>query len=505
MISHVFHICLVFLHISHLSFLLFLSLALSLALLFRPRILRVHKALALVRQIASDARHGPQQSDRSLRLRGSLTVPVPRQPSSAHTEILVAKRQAQLKSTRVASVAVGSVGNSSCVRHNPEHRDAFSEATEDSGKQLKTTGSRRRITKRAAKSTEVSLLAQTSQIQLESSSHEHLDGWPSRHGESSKSASGSYDISEVPERCTHSIEHASVLSDGCKDVTHATVDDALHPDGSSLPASASDKSTCVGSSLVLDTSAVPFITTTPPTYPFAPHMPARSTTGTPTSFGRSTSQHTPQDITPTLACMQERSTPIATVHEVPSPCPVVGCALVAMGVQKLSTNRCEVGSVKPVQNEPMNAAPRQQAQKKTMGGHSVVTVPFQKSMMGSSHHSAKKSLMGSSQTHCRTSQQWSDGELLYFTLVADGALPDGFIRDFFYPQPLNDKHFNWPAPMILRQRYFYTKMQRGENYKNFKKKQGPNSLSQQPQRHRPSSSPDSTARGFVPQRDPSPW
>ena len=133
---------------------------------------------------------------------------------------------------------------------------------------------------------------------------------------------------------------------------------------------------------------------------------------TPTSYGRSSSQHTPQDITPTLACMQERSTPIATVHEAPSPSPVVGCALVTSGVQKLSTNRCEVGSVKPVQNEPMNAAPRQQAQKKTMGGHSVATVPFQKSMMGSSHHSAKKSLMGSSQTHCRTSQQWSDGELL---------------------------------------------------------------------------------------------
>ena len=140
-------------------------------------------------------------------------------------------------------------------------------------------------------------------------------------------------------------------------------------------------------------------------------------------------------ITPTLACLQERSTPIATVHEVPSPSPVVDCALVASGVQKLSTNRCEVGSVKPVQNEPMNAAPRQQAQKKTMGGHSVVTVPFQKSMMGSSHHSAKKSLMGSSQTHCRTSQQWSDGELLYFTLVADGALPDGFIRDFLRLTP----------------------------------------------------------------------
>ena len=231
----------------------------------RPAVSATHsqgpQALDVVRQIASDARHGPQQSDRSLRLRESLTVPVPRQPSSAHTGILVAKRQAQLKSTRVASVAVGSAGNSSCVRHNPEHRDAFSEATEDSGKQLKTTGSRRRITKRAAKSTEVSLLAQTSQIQLESSSHEHLDGWPSRHGESSKSASGSNDISEVPERCTDSLEHLSVLSDGCKDVTHATVDDALHPDGSSLPAGASDNSTCVGSSLVLDTSAVPLITT----------------------------------------------------------------------------------------------------------------------------------------------------------------------------------------------------------------------------------------------------
>ena len=184
----------------------------------RPVVSATHpqgpQALAVVRQIASDARHGPQQSDRSLRLRGSLTVPVPRQPSSAHTGILVAKRQAQLKSTRVASVAVSSVGNSSCVRHNPEHRDAFSEATEDSEKQLKTTGSRRRITKRAAKSAEVSLLAQTSQFQLESSSHEHLDGWPSRHGESSKSASGSNDISEVPERCTDSLEHASVLSDG---------------------------------------------------------------------------------------------------------------------------------------------------------------------------------------------------------------------------------------------------------------------------------------------------
>ena len=77
-------------------------------------------------------------------------------------------------------------------------------------------------------------------------------------------------------------------------------------------------------------------------------------------------------------------------------------ALVASGVQKLSTNRCEVGSVKPVQNEPMNAAPRQQAQKKTMGGHSVATVPFQKS--------------------------------------------------------------------TLRQRYFYIKMQKGENYKNFQEK-----------------------------------
>ena len=187
----------------------------------RPVVSATHpqgpQALAVVRQIASDARHGPQQSDRSLRLRGSLTVPVPRQPSSAHTGNLVAKRHSQLKSTRVASVAVGSVG----------HRGAFSEATEDSGKQLKTTVSRRRVTKRAAKRTEVSLLAQTSQIQLESSSHEHLDGWPSRHGESSKSFSGSNDISEVPERCTDSLEHASVLSDGCKDVTHSTVDDAL--------------------------------------------------------------------------------------------------------------------------------------------------------------------------------------------------------------------------------------------------------------------------------------
>ena len=45
-------------------------------------------------------------------------------------------------------------------------------------------------------------------------------------------------------------------------------------------------------------------------------------------------------------------------------------------------------------------------------------------------HSLAKAGQQSAQRH-----EWSDSAALYFTLVADGALPDGFLRDFLRLAP----------------------------------------------------------------------
>ena len=70
----------------------------------------------------------------------------------------------------------------------------------------------------------------------------------------------------------------------------------------------------------------------------------------------------------------------------------------------------------------------------------------QKSVVDSPQHVVQKTVMDSRwhHSHSRSPRpaqsltktgQWSDGALLYFTLVADGALPDGFLRDFLWLTP----------------------------------------------------------------------
>ena len=112
--------------------------------------------------------------------------------------------------------------------------------------------------------------------------------------------------------------------------------------------------------------------------------------------------------------------------------------------------------------------PTTQIQKELMDTSADTLIPVRKSVMSSLQHAVQKSMMDPRQLHrihshsprpaqsftktgqqASHSQQWSDGALLYFTFVADKALPDGFLRDFLRLTPRSQqlhrgKQHSWP-------------------------------------------------------------
>ena len=97
--------------------------------------------------------------------------------------------------------------------------------------------------------------------------------------------------------------------------------------------------------------------------------------------------------------------------------------------------------------------------------------------------------------------EWSDSAVLYFTLVADGALPDGFLRDFLRLTPWVSAAAQRQAAQLARTddleaALFLHHDEERRKALSYQEKSEPNSSSQQPPHHRRSSSHDSTTRAF---------